>query len=225
MPINPTLEASWKQALAKEFQKPYFAELKQFIVTEIEAGKKIFPPPDRIFAAFDHVPFDQVKVVILGQDPYHGVGQANGLCFSVVDGVKQPPSLQNIFKELHADVGMEIPQSGNLEKWAKQGVLLLNSILTVQAHQAASHQKKGWEEFTDSVISHLSQDREGIVFLLWGKYAQQKGTVIDTSKHFVLQSAHPSPFSAHSGFFGCQHFSKTNKILEEQGKDSIDWSL
>lgn len=225
MNVNPTIEDSWKQALSEEFQKPYFSDLKQFLVAQIEEKKTIFPPPQRIFAAFKHTPFDQVKVVILGQDPYHGPGQANGLCFSVADGVKQPPSLQNIFKELRDDVGIPIPKNGNLEKWADQGVLLLNAILTVQARQAASHQGKGWEAFTDAVIQKLSAEREGIVFLLWGKYAQEKGNVIDTSKHFVLQAPHPSPFSAHSGFFGCKHFSKTNDILKAQGKEPIDWSL
>lgn len=225
MNVEPVIEQSWKQALADEFQKPYFLDLKKFLVEEITAGKAIFPPPQNIFAAFNAVPFEAVKVVILGQDPYHGPRQANGLCFSVSDGIKSPPSLQNIFKEMHSDLNIPMPQSGNLTKWAKQGVLLLNSILTVRASQPASHQKKGWEQFTDAVIAALSQKREGIVFLLWGRYAQEKGKNINTAKHFVLQAAHPSPFSAHSGFFGCRHFSKTNEILTAQEKEPIDWSL
>lgn len=225
MQVKPQIEESWGRVLAEEFQKPYFLELKQFLLDEFAQGKTVFPPGKQIFNAFAHTPFDEVKVVILGQDPYHGTGQAHGLCFSVADGVKPPPSLVNIFKEIHEDLGLEMAQTGNLEKWSSQGVLLLNAILTVRAHQAASHQKKGWEQFTDAVIARLSQEREGIVFLLWGKYAQEKGKMIDTSKHFVLQAPHPSPFSANSGFFGCRHFSMTNEILTAQGKDPIDWSV
>lgn len=225
MSIEPKIEASWKEVLFEEFQKPYFSDLKQTIVDDLVKKTVIFPPVSQIFSAFDHTPFESVKVVILGQDPYHGQGQANGLCFSVSEGVKQPPSLVNIFKEIQADLGIPIPTSGNLESWANQGVLLLNAILTVRAHQAASHQGLGWEEFTDSVIRHLSDDRKGIVFLLWGKYAQEKGAIIDVTKHHVLKAPHPSPFSAHSGFFGCKHFSKTNAILREQGKKEINWNI
>jgi len=222
--IQPKIEASWREVLREEFTQPYFLLLKEFLVQEINNKKVLYPPPGKIFSAFEHTPFDQVKAVILGQDPYHGAGQAQGLSFSVPAGVSLPPSLQNIFKELHDDLGIPISKTGNLEKWAQQGVLLLNSILTVRANQAASHQGQGWEQFTDSVIAHLSRERTGIVFLLWGRYAQEKGKIIDTSKHFVLQAAHPSPFSAHSGFFGCRHFSKTNEILRAQGKAEIDWN-
>ncbi len=223
--IEPKIEESWKKILFDEFQKPYFSDLKARVVEDITKKMVIYPPAQKIFAAFDHTPFDKVKVVILGQDPYHGPGQAHGLCFSVPEGIKPPPSLVNIFKEIHSDLGLPIPKTGNLEPWTKQGVLLLNAILTVSAGQAASHQGLGWEEFTDAVIRHLSEEREGIVFLLWGKYAQEKGAIIDTSKHFVLKAAHPSPFSADSGFFGCRHFSKTNEILKGIGKEEIDWRL
>ncbi len=223
--VSPQIEASWKAALSEQFAQPYFAELKQFIVQEITEKQVIYPPPGQIFHAFDTCPFDQVKVVILGQDPYHGTGQAHGLCFSVNKGVRIPPSLQNIYKELHTDLGLAIPTHGNLEKWTKQGVLLLNAVLTVRAGNAASHAGKGWERFTDAVIKELSDKREGIVFLLWGRYAQQKGAIIDCSKHLVLEAAHPSPFSAHNGFLGCRHFSKANDYLTQHGKSPIDWMI
>ncbi len=206
------IEDSWKEQLKEEFSQPYFTELTDFIRGEYQT-KKIFPPPKLIFNAFDSAPFEKVKVVIIGQDPYHGIGQAHGLCFSVQDGIKTPPSLQNIYKEIHEDLGFTIPTSGNLQHWADQGVLLLNATLTVEANKAGSHQKKGWEQFTDAAIKKISEAREGIVFLLWGKYAQQKKELIDESKHLVLEAAHPSPFSAHNGFFGCKHFSKTNDYL------------
>lgn len=216
------IESSWKQALAPEFEKPYFAELTAFVKSEYKTTA-VYPAPKRIFAAFDHCPFDKVKVVIIGQDPYHGAGQANGLCFSVNDGVPIPPSLQNIYKEIRADVGTAIPTSGNLERWADQGVLLLNATLTVHAGQAGSHQGKGWEEFTDAVIKTISAQKTGIVFLLWGNYAKQKGALIDANKHHVLTAAHPSPFSAYSGFFGCKHFSQANKLLKANGQRTISW--
>lgn len=216
------IESSWKQALAPEFEKPYFAELTAFVKSEYKTTT-VYPAPKRIFAAFDHCPFDKVKVVIIGQDPYHGAGQANGLCFSVNDGVPVPPSLQNIYKEIHADLGTAIPTSGNLERWADQGVLLLNATLTVRAGQAGSHQGKGWEEFTDAVIKTISAQTTGVIFLLWGNYAKQKGAVIDANKHHVLTAAHPSPFSAYSGFFGCKHFSQANKLLKANGQRTISW--
>lgn len=222
--INPNIEDSWKVVLWEEFQQPYFRKLKDFIQSERSVGKIIFPPAPLIFNAFNTTPFDQVKVVILGQDPYHGDGQAHGLSFSVPDGIKPPPSLVNIFKELRADIGMEIPTSGNLTKWAEQGVLLLNAMLTVEAHQAASHQKKGWEEFTNAVIRKISEKKEGVVFILWGRYAQEKAALIDANKHYILTSAHPSPFSA-TKFLGCKHFSKTNELLKKQGLKPIDWTL
>lgn len=222
--INPNIEGSWKEVLWEEFQQPYFRKLKDFIQSERSAGKVIYPPASLIFNAFNTTSFDQVKVVILGQDPYHGVGQAHGLSFSVPDGIKPPPSLVNIFKELCTDIGMEIPTSGNLTKWAEQGVLLLNAMLTVEAHQAASHQKKGWEEFTNAVIRKISEKKEGVVFILWGRYAQEKAALIDAGKHYILTSAHPSPFSA-TKFLGCKHFSKTNEILQKQGLKPIDWTL
>lgn len=225
MMIDPKIEPSWKEALSEEFSKPYFRELKQFIVEEIQNGERIYPPGNCIFAAFDKTPFPDVKVVILGQDPYHGPGQAHGLCFSVPPGVQAPPSLVNIFKELHNDLGVPIPSGGTLEKWAMQGVFLLNATLTVRAHSAGSHQKMGWEEFTDAVIRTLSERRDGLVFLLWGKYAQSKESLIDASKHAILKAPHPSPLSAYAGFFGCKHFSKTNEILRATGKKEIDWSL
>ena len=222
--INPQIEESWKNALISEFQSDYFIELKAFLQAE-KQNYTLYPPGSLIFSAFNHTPFDKVKVVILGQDPYHGPHQAHGLCFSVPFGVEAPPSLKNIFKELHQDLGMDIPLHGNLEKWADQGVLLLNATLTVRANQAGSHQKRGWEIFTDRVISELSKQRKGIVFILWGNYAKAKESLIDTSKHFVLKSAHPSPLSAYNGFFGCKHFSKTNEILINQGLSPIDWKL
>jgi uracil-DNA glycosylase len=222
--INPKIDAAWKEVLANEFESGYFSKLKDFLVDE-KAKHRIFPPGSLIFNAFDLTPFPDVKVVLLGQDPYHNVGQAHGLCFSVPDGVAHPKSLINIFKELHDDLGITIPRSGNLEKWARQGVLLLNATLTVRAHEAGSHQGQGWEAFTDAVIRTLSEKRSGIVFLLWGNYAQAKEALIDTSKHFVLKTVHPSPLSASRGFFGCKHFSKTNEILHRNGKEAIDWSL
>jgi uracil-DNA glycosylase len=223
--VDPKIEESWKEVMAEEFNKPYFIDLKKFILDEKNKGQVIYPPGQLIFSAFNHTPFDKVKVVIVGQDPYHGIGQANGLCFSVNNGIKAPPSLVNIFKELQDDLGIPIPTHGNLEKWADKGVLLLNASLTVRANQPNSHASKGWENFTDAVITKLSQQREGIVFLLWGKYAQAKDILIDKTKHHILKAAHPSPFSAFNGFFGCRHFSKTNEILKQQGKEQVDWSL
>ena len=217
------IEASWKSVLSQEFEKPYFRVLIQF-VKDAYQNNRCFPPGKQIFAAFDHTPFHDVKVVILGQDPYHGPGQANGLCFSVADGVPKPPSLQNIFREISDDVQTEAPEHGNLERWANQGVLLLNATLTVQAHQAGSHQNKGWEQFTDAVIEALSKERTGLVFLLWGGYAKKKGRKIDESKHLVLSSGHPSPLSANRGYwFGNKHFSKTNEYLVQQNKQTITW--
>lgn len=221
--MQVTIEESWKEQLMNEFEKPYFEKLIQFVKNEYEKNK-CFPPGKQIFSAFDHTPFNKVKVVILGQDPYHGEGQANGLCFSVADGVTKPPSLNNIFEEIKTDVQTPVPSSGNLERWANQGVLLLNATLTVRAHQAGSHQKKGWEQFTDAVISKLSENREGLVFLLWGGYAKKKGAKIDRQKHLVLTSGHPSPLSANRGYwFGNKHFSKTNAYLEKNGKEKIEW--
>ena len=221
---TPQLEPEWLEVLQPEFNKPYFAELKSFLLEE-KRVYKVFPPGNRIFAAFDHTPFSKVKVVILGQDPYHNDGQAHGLCFSVPDGVAVPPSLVNIYKELNSDLGVPIPRSGNLEKWANQGVLLLNATLTVRAYQAGSHQKRGWENFTDEVIRQLSARHNGLVFILWGSYAQAKESMIDTSKHYILKAVHPSPLSVYRGFFGCRHFSKTNELLAGAGKEPIDWSL
>jgi len=226
MPENksPKLHESWREVLKEEFEKEYFLNLKNFLKEEKEKFT-VFPPGKLIFSAFDHTPFNNVKVVIVGQDPYHDDGQANGLCFSVSDGIKKPPSLQNIFKEINSDLGLAIPETGNLEKWANQGVLLLNATLTVRAHNAGSHQKKGWETFTDKVISVISEKREKVIFMLWGKFAQSKVNLIDTDKHYILYAAHPSPLSAYNGFFGCKHFSQTNTILEKIGKEPIDWSL
>ena len=211
--------------MADEFDKPYFKELRHFLATEKQSGKTIYPPGSLIFNAFNSTPFDKVKVVILGQDPYHGDGQAHGLCFSVQYGVKPPPSLVNIYKELKSDVGFEIPAHGNLQKWTEQGVFLLNAMLTVEANQPASHQKKGWEEFTNAVIQKLSKERSGLIFMLWGNFAQQKAVLIDETKHTILKAAHPSPFSAYNGFFGCKHFSKTNEILKAKGEEEIDWQV
>ncbi len=222
--VNPVIEESWKEVLRNEFNAPYFRDLKEFLLEE-KKHYTIFPPGNLIFNAFNLTPFDNVKVVLLGQDPYHNIHQAHGLCFSVQPGIEHPRSLVNIFKELHDDLGFKIPQSGNLEKWAQQGVLLLNATLTVRAHQAGSHQNQGWETFTDAVIRNLSDRKEGLVFLLWGNYAQAKESLIDTSKHFILKTVHPSPLSASRGFFGCKHFSKTNEILERQGKGIINWEL
>ncbi|MBP5663441.1 MAG: uracil-DNA glycosylase [Bacteroidales bacterium] len=222
--MTPNIEESWKKVLWDEFQQPYFAELKQFLVEE-KQKYTVYPPGPLIFNAFNKTPFDKVKVVIIGQDPYHEPGQAHGLCFSVQDGVPHPKSLINIFKELHDDVGFVVPRSGNLEKWTEQGVFLLNATLTVRAHEAGSHQNHGWERFTDAAISKLSEQREGLVFLLWGNYAKQKEAIIDTSKHHILSTVHPSPLSAHRGFLGCKHFSKANAILRSEGKTEIDWQL
>ena len=223
--VNPQIEESWKSQLIGQFQAPYFAELKSFLQQEKEGGKIIYPPGKLIFSAFNHTPFPNVKVVLLGQDPYHGPGQAHGLSFSVPEGVKPPPSLVNIFKEIHSDTGMEIPTKGNLEHWANQGVLLLNAVLTVRANEPASHQGRGWEHFTDAVIKTISEKKENLVFLLWGKYAQAKSDLIDISRHYVLKAPHPSPFSANNGFFGCRHFSKTNEFLVKTGQSPIDWQV
>ncbi|PLW98331.1 MAG: uracil-DNA glycosylase [Marinilabiliales bacterium] len=219
----PNIEESWQLALQDEFSASYFKVLRQFLKDE-KQNHTIYPAGSRIFAAFNFTPLTAVKVVILGQDPYHGRGQAHGLCFSVPEGVKPPPSLVNIYKELHSDLGIPIPATGNLEKWTKQGVLLLNATLTVRAGDAGSHQGKGWEIFTDQVIRTISDLRAGVVFLLCGNYAQAKESLIDRSKHFLLKAPHPSPFSANRGFFGCRHFSKTNEILKEIGFDEIDWN-
>jgi uracil-DNA glycosylase len=216
------IESSWKVRLKEEFEKPYFSDLTNFVKSEY-ATQKIYPPGSLIFNAFEKCPFDKVKVVILGQDPYHEPGQAHGLCFSVPDGISFPPSLQNIFKEIKNDLVLPIPKSGNLERWAEQGVFLLNSTLTVRAHQAGSHQKKGWETFTDNVIHFLSESEDHLVFLLWGAYAQRKDELIDSGKHLVLNSVHPSPLSAHRGFFGNHHFSKANEYLINHGKTPISW--
>ncbi|MDM8557396.1 uracil-DNA glycosylase [Candidatus Parabeggiatoa sp. HSG14] len=219
--IQTQLVPSWKDKLATEFEKPYFQKLATFLNEELET-QTIYPPKPLIFNAFEKCPFEDVKIVIIGQDPYHGEGQANGLCFSVNDGVKTPPSLKNIFKEIQTDLAKEFPKSGNLERWAEQGVLLLNAILTVRASKAASHRKKGWEQFTDAVIRLISEEQENVVFLLWGNYAQQKGDIVDDSKHYVLKSAHPSPLSA-KHFFGNKHFSQANQYLQQYGKTPIDW--
>ncbi len=222
--INPVIENSWKQVLSEEFRSEYFFKLKEFIIHE-KKKYKIYPPGSEIFSAFNYTLFDEVKVVILGQDPYHGKGQANGLCFSVKDGITKPPSLKNIFKELQNDLGYPIPVSGNMEKWAQQGVLLLNATLTVRAGQAGSHQNRGWENFTDAVIKILSEKKENLIFILWGAFAQAKEKLIDTSRHYIIKSAHPSPFSADRGFFGSHPFSRTNEFLKKAGVKEIDWSL
>ena len=221
--MNVRIEESWKRALASEWEAPYFAQLTSFVRQQYRSSQ-VFPPGGQIFAAFDAAPFEQVKVVILGQDPYHGLGQANGLCFSVNDGVPMPPSLLNIFKEVHDDVGSPMPSSGDLSRWARQGVLLLNSTLTVQAHQPLSHQGKGWEMFTDHVIARLASEREHLVFMLWGAYAKRKGAFIDRGRHLVLTAAHPSPLSANrGGFFGCHHFSLANDYLTRHGMTPVVW--
>lgn len=219
------IEETWKEALKDEFKQPYFKQIVEHIKTEKEQGKTIYPPGPLIFHAFDATPIDHVKVVILGQDPYHGPKQAHGLSFSVQKGVPPPPSLVNIFKELHEDVGMPLPNHGHLEKWAQQGVLLLNASLTVRAGEPMSHSKIGWHHFTDSVIKRVSEEKEHVVFMLWGKFAQEKKALIDEKKHLILKAAHPSPLSAHNGFFGCRHFSKANTWLMKQGIDPIDWAL
>ena len=220
--VDVHIEASWKRRLAPEFEQSYFEQLTDFVRQEYEAAR-VYPPGSRIFAAFDACPFEDVKVVILGQDPYHGPRQANGLCFSVSDGVSLPPSLQNIYKELQSDLGVEPPPTGDLERWARQGVLLLNATLTVRRGQAGSHQGKGWEAFTDAAIRILSEEREQLVFILWGAYAQRKGAMIDRSRHHVIESPHPSPLSAHRGFFGSRPFSRANAYLQEHGNGPIDW--
>lgn len=220
--MDVKIDASWKEHLKQEFEKDYFVKLTEFVRNEYRT-KKIFPPAKLIFNAFDHTPFDQVKVVILGQDPYHNDGQAHGLSFSVNDGIPAPPSLVNIFKEINRDLGIAVPKSGNLTRWANQGVLLLNATLTVQAHMAGSHQNKGWETFTDAAIRHLAEERENIVFLLWGSYAQKKAAFIDNRKHLILTSPHPSPLSAHRGFLGNNHFSEANKYLIANNIEPIAW--
>jgi uracil-DNA glycosylase len=221
--INPSINESWKTPLIKEFSSPYFITLKEFLLEE-KKKYKVYPPGPLIFSAFNLTSFKDVKAVIIGQDPYHGDGQANGLCFSVSPGISPPPSLKNIFKELNSDLGISIPSSGNLEPWARQGILLLNATLTVRANSPGSHQKKGWETFTDAVIKCISDQKKGVVFLLWGNFAHTKESLIDKDKHFILKAAHPSPL-ARGAFFGCKHFSKTNKILESEGKQPINWEL
>lgn len=223
--MDVKIEASWKEILKDEFKKPYFLQITDHLKTEKKQGKTIYPPGPYIFNAFEKTPFDAVKVVILGQDPYHGVNQAHGLSFSVQNGIQPPPSLVNIFKELHEDVGIPIPTHGNLEKWSKQGVLLLNASLTVRAQEPMSHSKIGWEKLTNTVIEKVSELKEHVVFLLWGRFAQEKAALIDEKKHLILKSAHPSPLSAKNGFFGCRHFSKTNNYLVKHGIDPIDWAL
>ncbi|HRP32048.1 MAG TPA: uracil-DNA glycosylase [Agriterribacter sp.] len=224
--MDVNIEASWKAVLKDEFSKPYFEQIVYFLKTEKSAGKTIFPPGSLIFNAFDQTPFDAVKVVILGQDPYHGAGQAHGLCFSVQNPTAPPPSLVNIFKEIKSDIGITIPTgNGNLSRWAQQGVLLLNASLTVRANEPNSHSKIGWATFTDAVIKTVSDQKSGIIFLLWGRFAQEKQFLIDETKHYVLKAAHPSPFSADKGFFGCGHFSKTNELLMKDGKDPVNWKI
>lgn len=220
--MDVKIEQSWKDQLKDEFEKDYFVKLTDFVRVEYKT-KQIFPPARLIFNAFEHTPFDKVKVVILGQDPYHNDGQAHGLSFSVPDGIPAPPSLVNIFKEINRDLGIPVPRSGNLTRWANQGVLLLNATLTVQAHMAGSHQKKGWEAFTDVAIHQLAEKRENLVFILWGAYAQKKASFINPDKHLVLRSVHPSPLSAHNGFFGNNHFSTANKYLQSKGIAPIEW--
>ncbi|MCK9301904.1 MAG: uracil-DNA glycosylase [Bacteroidales bacterium] len=223
--VNPKIEASWLDVLKEEFQSPYFLELKQFLIQE-KSKYRIFPPGGKIFAAYDQTPFYEVKAVIIGQDPYHGYGQANGLCFSVNQGVEMPPSLINIFKELHDDIGCNVPQSGDLSKWAQQGVLMLNAVMTVRENCAGSHRNKGWEKITDASIKALSDKREHLVFILWGNYAKEKISLIDSAKHCILTAVHPSPLSANrGGFFGCKHFSKTNKYLTDNNITPINWEL
>ncbi|MCU0430241.1 MAG: uracil-DNA glycosylase [Cytophagaceae bacterium] len=220
--MDVRIETSWKERLNAEFQKPYFHALIEFIKEE-KKQHTLYPPGPLIFNAFEKCPFDATKVVIIGQDPYHGPGQANGLCFSVNEGVKFPPSLMNIFKEIYSDLGQKAPSSGNLERWAQQGVLMLNATLTVRANTAGSHQNKGWETFTDAVIQSLVNEKKHLVFILWGSYAQKKGSIVSSEQHCVLKSAHPSPLSAYNGFFGNKHFSKTNEYLRQHGKEEINW--
>ena len=220
--MNVKIAEDWKEILQGEFDKPYFEELTRFVRAEYSAAQ-IFPAGRNIFRAFDKCPFETLKVVIIGQDPYHGVGQANGLCFSVNDGVPFPPSLQNIFQEIRDDVGTPVPSSGNLDRWAEQGVLLLNSVLTVRAHQAASHAGRGWEQFTDAVVRIIAERKQELVYMLWGSYAQRKGQMADPTRNLVLKSVHPSPLSVYRGFFGCRHFSQANAYLESVGKTPIAW--
>ncbi|NCF18243.1 MAG: uracil-DNA glycosylase [Haliea sp.] len=219
------LEPSWLARLSSEFEQDYMLQLRAFLQAEKRAGKRIFPAGSEIFNAFAHTPLDRVKVVILGQDPYHGEGQAHGLCFSVRPGVAVPPSLQNIYKELNAELGLPVPGHGHLTAWADRGVLLLNSVLSVECARAASHQGRGWEIFTDRVIDVINREREGVVFMLWGSYAQRKGAIIDGQRHCVLKAPHPSPLSAHRGFFGCGHFRAANEYLQSRGENPVDWSL
>ncbi len=223
--MDVKIEASWKSVLKAQFSQPWFEQAALHVKTEKAQGKTIYPPGSMIFNAFNHTPFDKVKVVILGQDPYHGPGQAHGLCFSVQNGVAPPPSLVNIFKELQSDIGIPIPNHGNLTHWAEQGVFLLNASLTVRAGEPMSHAKIGWAPFTDSVIKTISDKKEHVVFLLWGKFAQEKSVLINQANHLILRAAHPSPLSAHAGFMGCKHFSKTNEYLVRHGIDPIDWRL
>ncbi len=222
--INPNINTEWKEVLQSEFQAPYFTQLKQFLIEE-KQKQVIYPPGNQIFSAFDLTPFSEVKAVILGQDPYHGPGQAHGLCFSVPQGIQQPPSLKNILKEMADDIGIQIPTHGNRASWAQQGVLLINATLTVRAHQAGSHQRKGWEQFTDSVIKSIAEQKEHVVFFLWGNYARNKKKYIDSSKHLILENVHPSPLSAHRGFFGSKPFSQANAYLEQNQITPIDWQL
>lgn len=219
------LEKSWLSHLEGEFEQPYMQKLRDFLLTRKQHQAVIYPPGKLIFNALNSTPFDRVRVVILGQDPYHGPGQAHGLCFSVLPGVRTPPSLANIYREIESDLGMTLPDHGSLQSWADQGVLLLNAVLTVERGQAGSHQGKGWEIFTDAVVQKLNDKREGLVFMLWGSYAQKKGSVIDRRKHLVLKAPHPSPLSAHRGFLGCRHFSKANDYLQQHGQQPIDWSV
>lgn len=223
--MDVKIESTWKEELKEEFEKPYFMDIVRVLHHEKKAGEVIYPPGNQLFNAFEKTPFDRVKCIILGQDPYHGPGQAHGLCFSVNDGVPPPPSLVNIFKELHDDLGIPAPVSGNLTPWALQGVFLLNAFLTVKARQPASHSKIGWEQFTNAVIRKLSDRKQGLVFLLWGRFAQNKQALIDPGKHHILMAAHPSPFSAAHGFFRCRHFSRTNALLQKEGKAPIQWNL
>lgn len=220
--MDVRIAEDWKQILSEEFNKPYFKDLVEFVRAEYAAGE-VFPKGKDIFRAFDKCPFERLKVVIIGQDPYHGVGQANGLCFSVGEGVPFPPSLQNIFKEVNSDTGAPIPASGNLDRWAEQGVLLLNAVLTVRAHQAASHAGRGWETFTDAVVRAIATRKQGVVYMLWGSYAQRKGAIADPNNNLILKSVHPSPLSSYRGFFGCRHFSKANEYLASIGREQILW--
>lgn len=223
--MQARLHESWLAVLGDELEQPHMQQLRAFLVSEVAAGRRFYPPADRVFNALALTPFDAVRVVILGQDPYHGAGQAMGLCFSVPSGVPLPPSLRNIYEELARDVGIRRPTTGDLTPWAERGVLLLNAVLTVSPGKPASHAGRGWEQFTDRAIRELSERRDGIVFLLWGRYAQTKGTIVDTTRHHVLQAAHPSPYSASSGYFGCCHFSKANALLEAAGGAPVDWRL